>query len=95
MRVRESFNLTGLGILLIGLETLPLLQAFELHTVWVVKLVFADGHEEPATASVEEISRPGEAGETTAVARALLLTPEGATTVPAGTQVYLLERAEL
>jgi hypothetical protein len=57
-----------------------------------VELAFPDGHREPAVASVEEITRPGETAEGRAAPeRGLLLTHADAAPVPAGTQVFLLE----
>jgi|GEM_PF-3463750 len=94
LQVKDSFSLTGLGVLLLATAPLPALAHPDLHTIWPVRLLFPDGHEETAAASVEEVSRPGD-GATAAASpqRALLLTHEGAAPVPAGTRVYLLESA--
>ncbi|MBC8084564.1 MAG: hypothetical protein H7Z21_15310 [Hymenobacter sp.] len=89
MEVEKSVSLTGLGVLLLAQQPAPLLQAFDLHTQWTVRLVFPDGRETEVTASIEEISRPADAPDAAAIeTRALLLTQEGTGPVSAGTLVY-------
>ncbi|SHJ12772.1 hypothetical protein SAMN02745146_2369 [Hymenobacter daecheongensis DSM 21074] len=94
LQVKDSFSLTGLGVLLLAEVTTAALARLDLHTVWPVRLVLPDGRQENATASVEEITRPTEVGAADTPARALLLTHEGAALVPAGTQVFLVPPAE-
>lgn len=83
MHVAESVPLTGLGVLLLPSIPLPALADHALHTGLALTLRFPNGQEEPAIASVEEVSRP-EALDT----RALLLTQDGAGPVPPGTEVW-------
>ena len=83
LRVTKSFPLTGLGVLLFPDELAADLTSFELHAALALTLCYPDGREEPAVASVEEVARPG-----TPATHALLLTHEGATPVPVGTEVW-------
>lgn len=87
LRVKSSFALTGLGVLLLPEQPEPALLAYELYTQLEVLLLLPDGPPRRATASVEEVTRPTEVGVPEA-ARALLLTHEGAVPLPAGTVVY-------
>jgi hypothetical protein len=90
LRVKESYALTGLGMLLLPTGPVAALAQLDLHTVWAVELVSPLGHCETAMASVEEITRHGELfADAATQERGLLLTHEGATPVPAGTQVFL------
>ncbi|HEX8429106.1 hypothetical protein [Hymenobacter sp.] len=93
--MEKSVSLTGLGVLLLPQQVGPLLQDFDLYTQWLVHLVFPNGSEAKATASIEEISRPSDSPGAVAVEkRALLLTQEGIESVPAGTLVYLREQQD-
>lgn len=95
MQVEKSVSLTGLGVLLLPAQLLPLLQTYDLHSQWLIHLVFPDGTETEAHASVEEISRPADSVGAVAVeTRALLLTEEGAGPVPTGTLVYLMKQQD-
>jgi hypothetical protein len=95
LQVEKSVSLTGLGVLLLPEEPVPLLQTFDLHSQWLVQLVLPDGSRAEASASVEEISRPADSVGAAAVeTRALLLMEEGAGPVPTGTLVYLLKQQD-
>ncbi|UOQ67063.1 hypothetical protein [Hymenobacter volaticus] len=95
MQVEKSVNLTGLGVLLIAQHATPLLKGFDLHMRYLVQLVFPDGAEIQAIASIEAISRPvGEPEGAATEAPALLLAEEGTDAVPSGTLVYLLQQTE-
>lgn len=82
-QVEESRVLTGLGVLLRPAAPAQILVSLALHTSLPVRLVQPDKQEISATASVEEITRAG----CTAM-RVLLLTQQGATAVPIGTEVW-------
>ncbi|RFP63926.1 hypothetical protein D0N36_16735 [Hymenobacter lapidiphilus] len=86
LRVEKSRVLTGLGVLLLPAAPPEILAALDLHTNLPVQLVYPDKQEFSATASVEEVARAGEPA-----VRALLLTQQGATAVPAGTEVWASE----
>ncbi|GAA3928159.1 hypothetical protein [Hymenobacter algoricola] len=93
LQVQDSFSLTGLGVLLVAAGPQPGLAELDLHTVWEVQLVFPDGRQEVATASVEEITRPADTPDAEATpVRALLLTHENAAAVAVGTRVYRCAR---
>lgn len=83
LRVSESFALPGVGVLLLAEAAAVHLERLPLHTALALVLRHPDGTEAAAVASVEEIARPGRP-ET----RALLLTQEGAGTVPIGTEAW-------
>jgi hypothetical protein len=94
MQVEKSVNLTGLGVLLIAQHFTPLLQSFDLHMHCLIQLVFPNGDETQAVASIEAVSRPvDEPGATVNEIPALLLAEEGMEAVPAGTLVYWLQQA--
>ncbi|WP_375437912.1 hypothetical protein [uncultured Hymenobacter sp.] len=94
MQVEKSVNLTGLGVLVIAQQGTPLLECFDLHMHCLVRLVFPDGGESEASASIEAISRPiNSQGAMATETPALLLTHE-TLTVPTGTLVYWLEQTE-
>ncbi|RYU81587.1 hypothetical protein [Hymenobacter persicinus] len=96
LQVKDSFTLTGLGVLLLPAGSVPALTQLDLHTVWAVEVLWPDGHREAAVASVEEITRPGSSASGGATQeRGLLLTHEGAATVPTGTRVFLAEPAAM
>lgn len=82
-------------MLLIAEYATPLLQSFDLYLHYPVQLVFPDGDEIQAVASIEAISRPiGEPEGAATEAPALLLAEEGMDAVPTGTLVYLLQQTE-
>ena len=83
LRVAESVALTGLGVLLLPESGAAELESQPLHTALALTLRYPNGTESAAVATVEEIARPGNAE-----ARTLLLTHDGAGTVPVGTEVW-------
>lgn len=83
LRVSESYALTGVGVLLLAEEAAVHLERLALHTALALVLRYPDGTEAPVVASVEEITRSGHPDT-----RALLLTQEGAGTVPIGTEAW-------
>ncbi|MFD2784152.1 hypothetical protein [Hymenobacter rubripertinctus] len=84
-QVEESRVLTGLGVLLLPASMSEILASLALHTSLSVRLIQPGKQEISATASVEEITRVGEPAM-----RVLLLTQEGATAVPIGTEVWVV-----
>ena len=94
MEVEKSINLTSLGVLVIARQATPLLHSFELRMHCLVQLVFPDGAEAEAAASIEAISRPVDSQEALTVETpALLLRQEGVQAVLTGTLVYWLEQS--
>lgn len=85
MRVRESRVLTGLGVLLLPETTPKKLAQLALHTPLTLRLRYPNKQEISAMASIEEMTRTGEPA-----IRVLLLTQEGATAVPVGTEVWVM-----
>jgi hypothetical protein len=92
LHVGESVSLTGLGVLLFPVAAVPELNRFELHTALRLLVRWPSGLEEEAIATVEEVSRPGATEAAPLVLeRVLLLTHEGASALPTGTEVWWTE----
>ncbi|QDA61750.1 hypothetical protein [Hymenobacter jejuensis] len=91
LTVASSFRLTGLGLLVTPQEdNTQSLSKFDLHTKLEVNLVFPDGHQEAATASIEEMSRQTGADDAPAYydEHVLLLESDLIREVPIGTEIW-------
>ncbi|MCB2409248.1 hypothetical protein [Hymenobacter lucidus] len=94
LTIESGFVLTGLGVLVRDIPdeaAQQRLRQFALHSALAVVLVFADGTELTATASVEEITRASPTNtQVTLTEYALLLQlPDLPELPPAGTEVWL------
>ena len=87
LRVAAAWPLPGLGLLALPDGPAPRLAAYPLHAALAVAVALPGGAHHPATATVEEITRPD---ATDAPVRGLLLDVGPGVVPPPGTKIWLV-----